>query len=289
MSFRHPSAITGPRPRRPIAIAIVAIVAIMAGLLGSVLGSAHAQQVDLAPDQKGASAVEMLELRAAFDVMQKQLAEQKERSAELERKQSVLGESLAASNVEADANRKAYTELLLKLEGLGVDILDPDPSGLKSRLLKAVRDRDLLERELDTVTDRVFRLTEAFVSYMQTATSDDAVARQRIEEELLGMEKVFGAAANQEADSNAGGGRSIAEGKVVSLDPEIGLVVIDIGESSGVRIGMPIEIVRVNRPIGNALVVDVRDSICGALIHDLISSEDDAKIGDSIRPRTGDL
>ena len=170
-----------------------------------------------------------------------------------------------------------------------MDILDPDPKGLQSRLLKAVNDRQLLESELDAVTATIFSLTEAFVSYMQTATSDDAAARQRIENGLLAMEKVFRASADLDADKGGAGARAIAEGKVVSRDSEIALVVLDIGKNSGVRIGMPLEIVRVNRPIGSALVVDVRDSVCGALVHDLISSDDDAKIGDRVRPRADSL
>ena len=76
---------------------------------------------------------------------------------------------------------------------------------------------------------------------------------------------------------------------MVSRDSEIALVVIDIGKNSGVRVGMPLDILRVNRPIGSALVVDVRDSVCGALVHDLISGDDDAKVGDRVRPRADSL
>jgi hypothetical protein len=271
---------------RSIALTIVASVALC---LAGRAGQAMAQSVDIAPGQKGGTAVETLEMRAALEVLQKQLAEQQERTAELEHKQKVLAQSLAASNAEAETHRKAYADLLIKLEGLGVDILDPDPQGLQSRLLKAVNDRQLLERELDAITDQVFSLTEAFVSYMQTASSDDASARQRIENELLAMEKVFRVSADQGANKGGAGARAIAEGKVVSRDSEIALVVLDIGKNSGVRIGMPLEIVRVNRPIGSALVVDVRDSVCGALVHDLISSDDDAQIGDRVRPRADSL
>ena len=283
MHFRRP---LNKRASRSIAIAIVAL-AVLCFAGGA--GELRAQTVDIAPGQQGVTAVEALEMRAALEVLQKQLAAEKERNAELEHRHKVLAQSLAASNAEVETHRKAYTDLLLKLEGLGVDILDPDPKGLQSRLLKAVNDRQSLERELDALTEQIFSLTEAFVSYMQTATSDDAAARQRIEGELLAMEKVFREAADQNAGKGGGGARAIAEGKVVSRDSEIALVVLDIGKNSGVRVGMPLEIVRVNRPIGSALVVDVRDSVCGALVHDLISSDDDAKVGDRVRPLADSL
>ena len=269
---------------RAIVTAIVMPV-LVACLVGSV-GPVAAQQVDLPRTAQGTASVEVLELRAALQVVQKQLDEEKSKTAEAAHQRKVMAQSLAAANAEAEAHRDSYRDLLLKLEGLGVDILDPDPKGLQSRLLKAVRDRDLLERELDGITEQLFKLTEVFVAYMQSATSDDAEARQAIESELLATSKVFEQGRNAEASGKV---RAIAEGRVVSLDPEIGLVVLNIGRDSGVRVGMPLELMRVDRPIGNALVVDVRDSICGAVINELMmDSGDDVKVGDRVRPQAAD-
>ena len=267
---------------RAIASAIVTLVACLFGSAGTVA----AQQVDLPRNAQGAASVEVMELRTALEVLQKQLDKEKGKTAEAAHQRKVMAQSLAAANAEAKSHRDSYRELLLKLEGLGVDILDPDPKGLESRLLKAVRDRDLLERDLDGVTEQLFKLTETFVVYMQSATSDDAAAREAIEAELLATSKVFEQGQNAEASGKV---RAIAEGRVVSLDPEIGLVVLNIGRDSGVRVGMPLELMRVDRPIGNALVVDVRDSICGAVINELMmEGGDDVKIGDRVRPQAAE-
>ncbi len=267
---------------RAIALAIVTLAWCLVGSMGTVA----AQQVDLPRTAQGAASVEVMELRTALKVVQKQLDEEKGKTAEAAHQRKVMAQSLAAANAEAKSHRDSYGELLLKLEGLGVDILDPDPKGLQSRLLKAVRDRDLLERELNGITEQLFKLTEVFVAYMQSATSDDAEARQAIEAELLATSEVFEQGQNAEASGKV---RAIAEGRVVSLDPEIGLVVLNIGRESGVRVGMPLELMRVDRPIGNALVVDVRDSICGAVINELMmEGGDDVKVGDRVRPQAAD-
>ena len=73
------------------------------------------------------------------------------------------------------------------------------------------------------------------------------------------------------------------------MDPEIGLIVLNVGRKGGVRVGMPLEILRTDRRIGTALVVDVRDSICGAVLNKLVSENDDVKIGDRIQPRPQQL
>lgn len=271
---------------RAIASAIAVLVAVALLLVGGGASVGVAQQVDLPQTARGAASVEVLELRAALQVAQKQLQAEKDRIADAEYQRKVLAQSLAAANAEAKSHRDSYSELLLKLEGLGVDILAADSKGLQSRLLKAVRDRDLLERELGAVTEQLFKLTEVFVSYMQSATSDDAEARQSIEAELLATEQVFQQGRNASASGKV---RAIAEGQVVSLDSEIGLVVLNIGKDSGVREGMPLELLRVDRPIASATVVDVRDSICGAVISELIiDAADDVKIGDRVRPQASD-
>lgn len=269
---------------RAVAFA-VAVPALVVSLAGSVATIA-AQQVDLPRTAQATASVEVMELHTALKVVQKQLDDERGKVAEAAHQRKVMAQSLAAANGEAKANRDSYRELLLKLEGLGVDILDPDPKGLQSRLLKAVRDRDLLERELNGITEQLFKLTEVFVAYMQSATSDDAEARQAIEAELLATSNVFEQSQNPGASGEV---RAIAEGRVVSLDPEIGLVVLNIGRASGVRVGMPLELMRVDRPIGNALVVDVRDSICGAVINELVmEGGDDVKVGDRVRPQAAD-
>ncbi|HRX56607.1 MAG TPA: hypothetical protein P5016_18980, partial [Verrucomicrobiales bacterium] len=80
----------------------------------------------------------------------------------------------------------------------------------------------------------------------------------------------------------------ISQGRVVSVDPKIGLVVLNLGQTSGMRVGMPLAVYREDRAVGSILVVDVRDSIAGALVRERSQSGEDVKVGDRVELRAGD-
>ncbi|MFV1994139.1 MAG: hypothetical protein ACC661_01785, partial [Verrucomicrobiales bacterium] len=82
---------------------------------------------------------------------------------------------------------------------------------------------------------------------------------------------------------HTGGERGLESGRVIGLKPEYGLVVLDIGNESGVQVGMPLEVIRSDRVIASALVIDVRSAICGAVIRELAAKDDFVKTGDQVR------
>ncbi len=230
-----------------------------------------AQQAD-----PNAAAIEAQEMRTALDVALKQLEEANGKVA-------ALGESLAESNREAEEIRAEYEELLLRMASFGVDLMKPDPKSLEQRLLQAVRDREQAEGEKRELARQLAELSEAVVGYLQTTVSSDARAQSRVEGALASADAVLGQANRSGATSN-GSSRPLNEGRVVSIDQETGLLVVNVGRDSGIRIGMPLSVKRDGKPVVRALVVDVRDTISGALIE---SSEGigGPQVGDLIEPR----
>jgi hypothetical protein len=71
------------------------------------------------------------------------------------------------------------------------------------------------------------------------------------------------------------------DGSVISVKEEWSFVVGNIGESHGVKIGMPLRVMRGDRKIATLRVVDVRQKICGAVIED--SGKEEIKVGDRIQ------
>jgi len=69
---------------------------------------------------------------------------------------------------------------------------------------------------------------------------------------------------------------------VVSIKEELSLVVANVGNRQGVRVGMPFKVVRDDRVIGTVRVVDVREKICGAVIQSLDSEKTKIKVGDRL-------
>jgi hypothetical protein len=171
------------------------------------------------------------------------------------------------------------------MASFGVDLMKPDPKSLEQRLLNAVRERDVVEQEREKLAQQLLRLSEAAVSFMQTAVSPDAAGMELIEGEVRAASDVLGLATAPARESN----RTMGEGRVVSIDPAIGLVVLNVGKKSGVRVGMPLRILRSETVIATAMVVDVRDSIAGAVLQRIAAEGGDVKVGDSIQPEAQQL
>jgi hypothetical protein len=68
--------------------------------------------------------------------------------------------------------------------------------------------------------------------------------------------------------------------RVVSLKNELGIAVLSIGAKDGVKPGMPFEIFREDKPIAKVLVTEVRNSVCGAVVQELASTNDPVRVGD---------
>ena len=146
----------------------VCVCACLLGLLGILLAplSVEAQVRSSAKSAKG---IELQELKTALTVAQKQLSAERIRSNALDDTRKALAESLAAANSEARTERAAYQDLLIKMEALGVDVLNVDPKSLQQRLLKAVRSTELEREQSRKLSAQLLRLSEAVVSYLQTA------------------------------------------------------------------------------------------------------------------------
>ncbi|MEQ1842238.1 MAG: hypothetical protein ABL994_17670, partial [Verrucomicrobiales bacterium] len=61
------------------------------------------------------------------------------------------------------------------------------------------------------------------------------------------------------------------------------LIVLNAGRRSGIRVGTPIAVLRGEKPVYSAMVVDVRDAISGAVLQDRMVAEGDVEVGDGIR------
>jgi hypothetical protein len=74
---------------------------------------------------------------------------------------------------------------------------------------------------------------------------------------------------------------SLMDASVLSVKEEWSFVVASIGEQQGVKIGMPLRVMRDDKKIAALRVVDVRQRICGAVIED--SGKEKIKVGDRLQ------
>jgi hypothetical protein len=193
----------------------------------------------------------------------------------------LLTESLAVANSEAEVFRRECTDLKLRMEALGLDAASPQKEKLEQRLLKAVRDLELLQMDRDKLANQMVMLCESVVRYLQTAESIDAQARVTLEEQLRSAGELIGLPGSK--NEPQGQAIPLDNAQVISIKQELALVVANIGRKDGVEVGMPFQVWRGERRIGLVRVVDVREKISGAVIQNLESDKEPIKTGDRLR------
>jgi len=191
-----------------------------------------------------------------------------------------LTASLAASNAEAEVFRRKYSDLELRMEALGLQSADKDRAKLEQRLLAAVSDLQLAQKERDQYRDQMLRLNEAMFRYLKTSSGGDAQARMDVEAQMRGTNKLTSGPSGQTAPSEQPG---LLDGNVISVKEEWSFVVGNVGEQQGVKIGMPMRVLRGGKRIATVRVVDVRQKICGAVVQEMDSQKDRIKVGDRLQ------
>lgn len=191
-----------------------------------------------------------------------------------------LTESLAVANSEAELFKRQAADLTLRLEALGLTGLEKDPSKLEQRLLAAVRDLKLQKKQNEDAVNQLVRLTEAIQLLLKSTESIDPQMRVNVEQELRRTNEILGtpaAATVQPVEA------TLTDGMIVDLKEELSLAVANIGSQQGVRIGMPFQVWRDNKRIGEVRIVDVRERISGAIIQSLESENVPIKVGDRLK------
>ena len=191
-----------------------------------------------------------------------------------------LTSSLAESNAEAELFRRKYSDLELRMEALGLASANKDRAKLEQRLLAAVSDLRLAQKEREEYRDQMLRLNEAMWRYLKTAQSGDAQARLDVETQLRGANALATRSTNALPNSALPG---LMDGSVISVKDEWSFVVGNLGERQGVKIGMPLRVTRGDQKIATLRVVDVRQKICGAVIQEMDSAKEKIKVGDRLQ------
>jgi hypothetical protein len=186
-------------------------------------------------------------------------------------------ESLEKSLLQANRAEKESSEQLARvrqrLEALGRDLLD----GGDERLVQATADLQVLGGRVASLESASTGLASAVSEYIRQAVAADPDARLRVETAIRELDEVLGLR-QKPAPAAAG---SAGQAKVVSIDSESGLLVLNVGESQGARIGTIYRLTRGEQPFGSAIVADVRRNVCGAFVEELEAGSAPVRLGDS--------
>jgi len=161
------------------------------------------------------------------------------------------------------------------MEALGLASASKDRAKLEQRLLTAVSDLQLAQKERDQYRDQMMQLSETMLRYLKTAEGGDPQARMGVETQLRSMNALVDKSAKAQPPNG-----SLLDGSVISVKEEWSFVVGNFGAREGVKIGMPLRVKRGDDVVAKLRVVDVRERICGAVIQE--SGKEKIKVGDRL-------
>ena len=215
---------------------------------------------------------------AAGTLLEQSQQLQKQLSVERESVKT-LTSSLAESNAEAELFRRKYSDLELRMEALGLASANKDRAKLEQRLLAAVSDLQLAQKERDDYRDQMLRLNEAMLRYLKTSQGGDAQARMDVETQLRSTNELV----TRSTDAPDLPQPGLMDGNVISVKDEWSFVVGNVGEKQGVKIGMPLRVMRGDKKIATLRVIDVRQKICGAVIQEMDFAKEKIRVGDRLQ------
>lgn len=232
-----------------------------------------------------------------------------------------LTESLALANSEAEVFKRQAEDLQTKFDALAPAV--GHNAGMEERLLSMVNELGRQQKENALLVERMLALTESVQVFLKSVEAADsgereafekdlaqkaadardpaaqaearslldimakartaqAEARAALETQLRAANRLMGAGGDETPAANQGG-PTLTDASVVEIKPEFSLVVANIGRETGVRMGMPFQVWRGNRRVGDVRVIDVRSRISGAVTQNLVSEEDPIQVGDRLR------
>lgn len=199
---------------------------------------------------------------------------------QLERQIATLRESYTLARSDAAEARRQLREIRARLEAIGGTALGEG----EQKLIETASQLEAARTELDALRQSTLRLTSALSVYMRAALVDDAAARQTLEAALADLDVALGLRQARQDELSG----TVDEARVLSIDSESGLIVINAGSRAKVEVGMPMEITRGDQAIALAVVTDVRKSVAGLLVQKHLNPALSVSVGDRVSVTTND-
>lgn len=186
-----------------------------------------------------------------------------------------LEESLLAAKAEAEYFRREWTELRLKDEALGIDVLTGDQQATHEKFVRALSELYQSEKRRQTAEDALKNLVGAAEALQKAGATDKVAKLESYQVALRQAQEVLQ-------------GRPLATMKtatdltslsVVSVDETLALVIVNGGRTQNVKVGMPFYLLRKDQVIGKCRIIEVREYLSAALIEGMQKKQ---------KPRAGD-
>lgn len=191
----------------------------------------------------------------------------------------ILARELAASRKREVEHRKSVNEFRLRFAALGDNLLN----GGEDAILNAVKNTEVLDKRNRAMEKAALNLLADMREYLRTAIAADPDARVRLETSMRELDVALGLRQKLRPQIPQG---NLQHAKIISIDAESGMLVINAGETQSVRRGMTFAIMRGNRKVAEGIVAETRKDFSGVLPTALENSKDQIRVGDIASVKT---
>jgi hypothetical protein len=180
---------------------------------------------------------------------------------ELEQRETIirlLTENLAIARTESELFQKKWSDAQLRAQTLGVNFADETTTQAQRQLVESVRALYLAEVERQRLIAQLQRLL-------------DAIQKQKDVSGELARTKALLATTEQPTSTRAGkvAAGTLESATALDVNPNLRVVVLNVGLLQGARVGMPLAVLRGDRVVAVLKIVEVRQRICGAVIEQM--------------------
>ena len=197
----------------------------------------------------------------------------------LQQQNHLLARDLAASKKREAELNKGVNDLRLRFAALGSNLLN----GGQDARLEAVKDAEVLSKRNANMEKAVRNMMLSLREYLRTTVAADPDARIHLETSIRELDAALGLGQKPRPQITEG---SLQHAKIVSVDTESGLLVINAGENQSVRRGMTFAIMRGNRKVAEGVVAETRKDFSGVLPTELDNPKDQIRAGDVASVKT---
>lgn len=201
-------------------------------------------------------------------------AELQEIVIDLQEQNKNLQQALIEANKAEKESAAQLTKVRVGLEALGKNLLD----GGEDRLIQAAADLQLASERITALESTSQKLATSVQEYLREAVVSDPGARLRVETSIRELDSITGLRQKPRPDVRTG---NLQQAKIVSLDQATGMLVLNLGESQGARIGMTFRLLHSQQPYGKAILADVRKGISGAFVEQIDTPGQTPRPGDT--------
>jgi hypothetical protein len=197
-------------------------------------------------------------------LVEKLTADNQQLKTDLEQRETIirlLTQNLAIARTESELFQKKWSEAQMRAQTLGVNFADDTTTQAQRQLVESVRALYLAQAERERLVEQLQRLLQAVEKQ-----SDVAGELARTKALLVATEQSASDGTGKGSDGNKQAGSAIGSATVLDVNPNLRLVVLNVGLLQGARVGMPLVVWRGDRVVAQLKIVEVRQRICGALI-----------------------